>query len=281
MVAVAKTTVTIFKAKPATNLQERKLLQRESHGYKYVLTKYTQKSNGRYILSNVAIEDVATKILQQYSPVHLRQPMPFDTVDFMQNHLGLLVKCRLIGEPTSGILGLIVMTDTASIPSIDNNGEKTVIEETFGTVLISPTLLTEENMPRCRYTEAHESAHFILHQPFYRWLDKKYETKRERYYSCIACCTVGKPAFKPKTEEDWREWQADKLAAALLMPKRPFTEYVRWITDKMGIRSGYLNMQNADDAIVYTHVMQHIANAFGVSRTAAEIRMKHLGLLIA
>lgn len=246
-----------------------------------MLTKYVQKTNGRYILSNAAIEEIATNILQRYSPLHLRQPMPLNIVDFMMNHLGLLIKHKHIGEPTTGILGLIVMSDSVPIPSVDSNGEQTVDEETFGTVLISPTLLTADNIPRCRYTEAHESAHFILHQPFYRWLDKKYETKRERYSSCFACRTVGKPILKPRTEEDWREWQADKLAAALLMPKGPFTEYVRQITDAMGIRSGYLNMENADDAIAYTHVMKHIANAFGVSRTAAEIRMKHLGLLVA
>ena len=247
----------------------------------YVLKKYVQQPTGMHILSREDIEEIATETLKNYSPAHLTSPLPFDTVDFMENHLGLTIKNCFIGGLDSDILGMIVMTDMLPIPSLDRLYKPTILEETFGTVLISSSLLSREKTPRRRYTEAHEAAHFILHKDFYDWLDRKYANARSEYLRHTAC-RIGEPKnFKPRTDSEWREWQADKLAAALLMPKGPFIEHFRRVISALGVQKGYLSMERPEDVRIYASVRNYIADTFVVSRTAAEIRMKNLNLLIA
>ena len=125
---------------------------------------YPQKSNGLYVLSRMAIEQIATDVLKEYAPQNLEHPLPLDTRDMMENYLGLIVKHAHIGSFNSGILGLIVMSDAAEIPSLDEMFKPTVLQECFGTVLISRTLLGNENLPRKRYTEMHEASHLLYTQ---------------------------------------------------------------------------------------------------------------------
>lgn len=246
-----------------------------------MLKKYVQQPTGMHILSRNDIEEIATEMLKEYSPTHLTSPLPFNTVDFMENHLGLTIKNCFIGDLYSDILGMIVMTDMLPIPSLDRLYKPTIREETYGTVLISSSLLSRDKAPRRRYTEAHEAAHFILHKDFYNWLDKKYTNSPTEYLRHTACRMEEKKVFKPKTDSEWREWQADKLAAALLMPKGPFIDYFRYIISSLGARKDYLSMKNRTDVLIYTRIISHIADTFKVSRTAAEIRMKNLNLLVA
>lgn len=246
-----------------------------------MLKKYIQQPTGMHILSRDDIEEIATETLKKYSPAHLTSPLPLDTVDFMENHLGLTIKNCIIGDLNSDILGMIVMTDMLPVPSLDRLYRPTILEETFGTVLISSSLLSREKAPRRRYTEAHEAAHFILHKDFYDWLDRKYANARSEYLRHTACRIGETKAFRPKTDSEWREWQADKLAAALLMPKEPFIEYFRHVITALGARKGYLTMESPDDVRIYACIKSHIADTFMVSNTAAEIRMKNLNLLIA
>ena len=133
---------------------------------------YRQKENGMYILSRSEIEQIATEKLQEFSPSNLQRPMPLRTTEFLENYLGLVVKYKYICDFQSGILGLTVMGDEVPVPSYDELLRPVVFEETFGTVLISPLLLGHDNTSRRRYTEMHEGAHFILHQPYFANCEK-------------------------------------------------------------------------------------------------------------
>ena len=130
------------------------------HGYK-------QKENGMYILSRSDIEQIATEKLQEFSPSNLQHAIPLRTTPFLENYLGLIVKYKYICDFKSEILGLTVMGDEVPIPSYDDLLRPVVLEETFGTVLISQTLRGNNNSARRRYTEMHEAAHFMLHQPYF------------------------------------------------------------------------------------------------------------------
>ena len=90
---------------------------------------YPQKSNGLYVLSRMAIEQIATDVLKEYAPQNLEHPLPLDTRDMMENYLGLIVKHAYIGSFNSGILGLIVMSDTAEIPSLDEMFKPMILQE--------------------------------------------------------------------------------------------------------------------------------------------------------
>ena len=241
---------------------------------------YRQKENGMYILSRSEIEQIATKKLQEFSPSNLERPMPLRTTDFLENYLGLVIKYKYICDFRSGILALTVMGDEVPVPSYDELLRPVVLEETFGTVLISPLLLGRDHVARRRYTEMHEGAHFMLHQPYFANREKvTVAARRESPCNFIACRKIELHNERPKTESDWLEYQADALAAALLMPQNVFYSYVRAVLRKNGIRSNCLYTNpNINDRRAHS-VIYDVAKTFAVSYQAVRIRMTHLGLL--
>lgn len=235
---------------------------------------YMQKSNGLYLLKKENIEDIATSVLKDYSPQNLEYPIALNDDDFLQEYLGLSIKQKYIGTFESGILGAIVMTDELEIPSYDEMFRPTILLETFGNVLISPILAGRENTPRRRYTKIHEASHSLLHQPYY---DLKANTNNNA--SLVACRKIETYNSKKKTDEDWKEWQADYLAAALLMPKDIFYSYVHSLLFQRGVHKGYLVEGQYQDKLTFMSIIDDISKKFKVSHRAAQIRMLHLGLI--
>ena len=237
---------------------------------------YRQKNNGMYILSRSDIEEIAEAILKEYSPKKLLNPMPLDTIDLLENHLGLTVKRKYIGTIESEVLGLVVMSDSAEIPSYDDTLRPVLLEETYGTVLINRNLIGSENVARRRFTEAHEGAHFILHKEYFRHTSNA-SAARRRY---IACRRVELENDKPNNNTEWLEWQADSLAAALLMPKSIFASVAVSCFNRSRIYDiAYLNTAISEDRALTFSVLKELSGLFNVSYKAAKLRMKHLGLL--
>lgn len=242
--------------------------------------RYRQKDNGMYILSKNDIEEIAIDILREYSPKNLEYPMPLDTRDFLEGYLGLTVKQKYIGTLNSGILGLIVMNDFAEIPSYDIMLKPTVLEETYGTVLITPWLMGKENIPRKRYTEIHEGAHFILHKEYYSKNANATANRSSNPFNYIACRRVEINNSKNlSTDVDWMEWQADSLAAALLMPKDVFKNFAKTKIRNWGFQNDYIVLQSDRDKLYAYEVISDMASKFNVSYTSAQIRMRHLGII--
>lgn len=241
---------------------------------------YPQKSNGMYMLSRNDIEQIAYDKLKEYVPQNLERPIPLNTRDFLTEKLGLIIKDRYIMNFDSGILGSIVMTDSVEIISLDEYFRPTLIEEYYGTVFISPSLMGRENLPRRRYTEAHEGSHYILHGPYFDKLSKINACRKDNYFDYIACRKIEICNEKPKTDADWMEWQADSLAAALLMPMDTFSSFVRNQLRYYGIKGGFITTEKSQtNSRIKYEIIEEVAEKFAVSKTAAEIRMKHLDLL--
>lgn len=237
--------------------------------------KYPQKSNGLYFLKKENIEEIATLVLKEYSPLNLEYPQALNTIGLLEDYLELSVKQKYLGTFESGILGLTVMSDMAEIPSYDEMLRPTVLlEETYGNVLISPVLAGKDNTPRKRYTETHEGSHWILHRPYYDFLSNAGNNG-----SFVACRRIETYNPKKRTDTDWIEWQADYLAAALLMPKDIFSDYVRSALWHRGITKGYLVEGQAKDKFTFRAIIEDVASKFRVSHRAAQIRMIHLGLI--
>lgn len=239
---------------------------------------YAQKDNGMFILSKNDIEQIATECLREYNPSLLQSPRPLNTQDFLENHLGLVVKNKYIGDFQSGILGLTVMGDIVLIPSYDEMFRPTVFEETYGTVLISPQLLGKENRPRRRYTEMHEASHFILHKDYFNRCE---QMRANTEYPCsfVVCRKVERYKEPLRTDADWLEYQADALAAALLMPYNTFITYARSVLRKNGIRRDFLAVNQFVNKSTLYSIIYDIAETFEVSYQATQIRLLHLGLI--
>ena len=240
--------------------------------------KAPQKQNGMYLLSKDQIEDIATEIIAHYYPENLIHSAPLDTMHFMQEVLGLSVRRANIGAFGSGIMGLTVFGDEVEIPSYDEMYQPIVLKETFGTVLISKDLFHADNLPRQHYTEAHEAAHFILHRDYYKIALATFANRTANTFQFIACREIGKPIASPKNDHQWLEWQADHLAAALLMPKEIFQNFARSVMQNKGISAGYI-ADGYTSRRQIEEVTSAVAERFFVSRQAAQIRMSHLGLI--
>ena len=132
---------------------------------------------------------------------------------------------------------------------------------------------------RWRATLAHEGAHVILHRPLYElasaqgtlWDQSDFQS------SSLARCFRW-DIVTAKAPGDWREVQANRGMAGLLMPGRPFTALIRKL----------LAVRRSDDLVVRVHSMNDLAlkelvvelsRLCEVSQQAALIRMKSLGFV--
>lgn len=241
---------------------------------------YPQKENGMYILSRDSIDNIASLLLKKYYPQNLELPLPLNTTELLEEHLGLTIKHKYIGTLESGILGLIVMNDDVEIPSYDDMYRPIVLQETYGTVLISQHLVGRDKAPRRRYTEAHEGAHFILHSEYYKRTEKNTAKRSNNPFDYIACRKMEIYKNFPQNDFDWMEWQADCLAASILMPKNVFYTYAKNVIRENGVSRGYLTNSPYSNKRQAYEIISEIAEQFNVSYRAAQIRMLHLGLII-
>ena len=116
-----------------------------------------------------------------------------------------------------------------------------------------------------RFTLAHECAHQILFQ-----LDAD-----DRKIACHKRPEVRKKGSRVlRTQEDWNEWQANSLGAAILMPQ-----------SESGSGDVVHQQQKASDMLWMAFYdkdqvkIDTFCGVFGVSRSAAAIRLEQLGYL--
>lgn len=239
--------------------------------------QYTQKRNGLFILRKSDIEDIATDILREYAPHTLSTPSRLDENYLAQECLGLDIRDRYI-TPNASILGLIAFSDT--VWPVLTAGRVVAEPLPEGTMLVDASLLGKAHQARRRFTVVHEASHFALHRSYNDPSHRIYEFRHNP--SVIACreATIERYGWHHNhvwSDDDWAEWQADSLAAALLMPRNPFCDAFESAMRHSGIRYRYLvkneNVRQANEVINET------AQLFGVSRKAAQIRMNQFGLI--
>ena len=238
---------------------------------------YPQRTDGMYILSRSDIDEIASSLLKDFSPRNLEYPIAVDVDAFLADYLQLLVKERYIGVIGCEALGLTVMRDSVEIPSLEEKMHPVILKETYGNVLISPTLNGVKNRARKRYTKAHEGAHWILHRPYFKRKEQSGGPGMNQGF--VACRSIERYTPQNKKSVNWLEWQADTLAAALLMPGEIFKEYSRRLLRHAGASRGYLEGDNARDKRIFYEIAPSLCQRFSISLRAAQIRMIHLGLI--
>lgn len=238
---------------------------------------YPMKKNGMYLLKKTDFDDIATQVLTEYMPSVFQYPQPTDIEYLAQECLYLDIKHENI-MPDGRVLGMIAFADT-EFDTIGYEDEKKTIELEAGTILIDMSLIGTENQARKRFTEAHETSHWICHRSFHSPTNRQYDFRMNK--SLVACRTENIESYR-KNKNGYssdEEWQADSLAAALLMPKNTFSEAVKYALRNQGNHRGYL-IPKQDDRIA-KRVIAEVANVFDVSFRAAQIRMIHLGFVKA
>ena len=135
--------------------------------------------------------------------------------------------------------------------------------------------------PAFRFTVAHEIGHWLLH----RWRPIRLDAKGGVLEETVdtedkMCRRIGS---RPPNEHEHRiEYQANKYAARLIMPRRPFLLALVSKQIELGImrRHGFVYLSNAPQSWAdFNAIATHLQEIFGVSRSSVIVRIDEMAAL--
>ena len=144
------------------------------------------------------------------------------------------------------------------------------------TIYIDSSL--EYGEPRFNFTLAHEIGHFVLHRNISPSIlkddiDEIRDTSRDLILDQIE-------GDNPRT---WLEWQANKFASSLLLPRRTIPVAVINKQKEMGVNRQvgtiYLDRQQKNNSDYY-EIMETLVTIYQVSKSAIRIRLRELNILV-
>jgi Zn-dependent peptidase ImmA (M78 family) len=193
-----------------------------------------------------ALEAIARKVISQYDPRLLHAPAPIPVESIIEQVYELTMEFQFI-RSNGRVLGETVF-EAAMVPIYEreNGGGYKLIPAKAGTVIIDASLIHNRGDGRFRFTCAHELAHWVLHKEFY--------TQRGE--------TAAMTSVARSSEADAViERQADRLGCYLLMPKG-------------AVKMAFYNTSGSAG-----NKIAALAELFGVSRQAMQIRLEEMRLL--
>ncbi len=192
-------------------------------------------------------------------------PTPID--QFAKNYLGLRVSFARL-SPDGSICGVTAYADTEY--KITELGITRTLALKRNQVILDESFIRSGNVQRLcakrRFTLAHECAHQILFQ----LESEEVKASCEMKYSA-------RTAYTPrelKTREDWNEWQANVLGAAILLPQKEVDLAMRRFAETPLIN--YEGRYSYGDHLT----LRLFCRLFGVSKTTASIRLRQLGYMV-
>ena len=228
------------------------------------------------ILGHKQLDDLGEAIIADFCPEALMVPQEINIDLLSEQYLGLTVDYQYLSH--CGVyLGMMVFKDTKSIPAYcPETGRAEYVSAAANTVIIDRTLLDENQEHRYRFTMAHEAAgHAFLHRSYYT-SPLCSMTQLAGDDSWVLCRRELNDAVRGSTKNwgpiDWMEWQANSMAAAVLMPKRCVVKVIRkcWNSLKqLNIPPTAYSWVEAD----------RVHEVFNVSFQAAVVRLKKLGFI--
>ncbi|MDD3185333.1 MAG: ImmA/IrrE family metallo-endopeptidase [Anaerostipes sp.] len=216
-------------------------------------------------IKKTQLDTVAENILRKYCPKALLQPMELDPEELAKK-MGLTVRMENITKDGS-IFGRTFFYDCdAELYNPDTN-EMYTVPVKAGTIMVDKTAYFMYVLGASHNTIVHECVHWELH---------KKPIALARLYndslSSIGCEVVGGIAGNTKESLDWMEWQANNLAPKIQMPKEMFKKYVDGLITKYRRELGEYDIIDVIEPII-----SEISLNFGVSKTAAKIRLLEIG----
>ena len=226
------------------------------------------------ILSQRQLEEIAASTTKDFNrfffgdeadkPDRSALPTPID--QFAKNYLGLHVSFARL-SPDGSICGVTAYADTEY--KITELGITRTLALKRNQVILDESFILSGNVQRLcakrRFTLAHECAHQILFQ----LESEEVKASCEMRYSA-------RTAYTPrelKTREDWNEWQANVLGAAILLPQKEVDLAMRRFAETPLIN--YEGRYSYGDHLT----LRLFCRLFGVSKTTASIRLRQLGYM--
>ena len=226
------------------------------------------------ILSHQQIEEIAEAVTKDFNEfffgkeadeVRIARATPIDQL--ANDYLGLDVSFARLSSDGS-ICGLTAYADTEYI--VEEMGIRRTISLKRNQVLLDENFIKPGQVRQLcgkrRFTLAHECAHQIL---FQMESDAVKENCEKKYAARTAYSLRDL-----KSREDWNEWQANVLGAAILMPQKEI-DLAMWYFAGGKTLMNYEGRFNYKDRFALNLICGHL----GVSKTAAIIRLRDLGYI--
>lgn len=144
------------------------------------------------------------------------------------------------------------------------------------TIFIDKSL--EWNDPRFNFTLAHELAHFVLH----RKINIKALIKNEKSEISDTNRQLILDHVRSDNPRDWMEWQANKFASSLLLPRKTVSKAVVEGQVKFAVTRNfgkiYLDKQELNIDL-YRRIMDHLVEIYETSKTSIKLRLFELNIL--
>ncbi len=215
-------------------------------------------------LSRNDIEAIAERVILQYKQSHVPNRRMCYRVDITElaEMLGFKIEYVYITKDGS-ILG---QTSAGKVWTTiyDSNMKPLLFELDGSTILVDKRLNNPKTAGRRNFTIAHEIAHQIINREY----PQMYGAQNRTF------CDYRRSVKQTKKINDWYEWQADVLAAALLLPVDALKDgmFMFGLGDKMKMLSRKYSENRYN-------LFCEMANYLQVSKTALSYRMEQLGLL--
>lgn len=250
---------------------------------------FAAKAKPRF-LSRTKLSQMACELLARrgISPESYSPPTPVELLAEAEPSIRYRIDkltCRQNGEPL--LLGLTGWNET---------GEREIV---INSALAESTKKCDEH--RFNFTLAHELFHAVEHLPRIAPEDRVSapqfrvcvavigQARSHRLSSAERAVTRWVTSVSPRllsTDEDWREWQANAFASALLMPEWAVTkEFQRRVDTPRVVFSPDQNIREraldiAGETIFENAIFEKsLSELFEVSRQAMAIRLLELGLV--
>ncbi|TYO92292.1 ImmA/IrrE family metallo-endopeptidase [Desulfallas thermosapovorans] len=227
------------------------------------------------VISGKDMDREAAKFLLKYCPRALVEPMPVPVEEIAELEMNLDIDYVHIAEDGS-TLGMMIFTGGNVQLYHQETGRYTWQHYEAGTMLVESSLTEAGNRGRERFTIAHEMVHWDRHRIRFLMLSPR------NGQLAGACRCPRERVCRPRTPEEWMEWQADNLAAAILMPaemfKRKALEF-RAMYDAGDLFDGCSFSEILGEDITRQAIINDLAQFFQVSRQAAQIRGVRLKVL--
>lgn len=211
-----------------------------------------KKVKGLKRLSAIQIENLALPILQKYNDLYSSI-----NIDSFIEHLKLEYDLKF--------------DFTQDLETV--NGKK--IEGYFDVknkkILIDKSIIGLEKFP---FVLGHELGHFFLHSKL-KVNQERYEDFADSEYNFFT------DRHNLVNDRNWIEWQANKFAISLFLPKVLFLPHLIAFRQSIGIsrpKHIYLDEQTINKQDYYKTV-DYLSDYFGISKTAVKFRIEELNLI--
>lgn len=225
------------------------------------------------VISKREMDEEATKFLRKYCPEALKDPMPVPVEDIAELKMDLEIDYVNIDKACE-TLGMMIFSDGAVKLYDQESGQYVLRPYKRGTLLVESDISDVSNRGRERFTITHEIVHWHIHKLRFTMMGLIDESLAK------ACRCPKEKTYNPKSPEEWMEWQADNLAAAILMPAEMFKRKAMEFKSSFNVGSKINDTMwlGFSPSIINDFIIDGLADTFHVSKQAAEIRIKTLGI---